>query len=181
MRRGKAPAGRRTPFRDTARVLRMTRLRSAGRLTGIQIRSVRGRRFEYAQERLQFWQADRRSPLRRCRTSSPKMLANRATALAVPHGGASGPDADTLMVASSAIPSRGAGEGVLQRQQISARRPRVGARAVGRQRHRSIDYTGAARVSSPTTPRRSSPARRHVSDAGPDRRQSHHRAWRLRV
>ena len=154
-------------FRDTARVLRMTRYMVGWASTGIQMGAFEAT-LKYTQERLQFGKPI--ASFQMVQDLLAKMLAN-VTAC------------QCLMVRLAQMdrrgqarrPSRGAREGVLHGQ--VARDGRVGPRAAGRQRHRR-------RLQRRALLRRRRGAlllRRHVSDAESDRRQGHHRPRRLRV
>ena len=154
-------------FRDTARVLRMTRYMVGWASTGIQMGAYEAT-LKYAQERLQFGKPI--ASFQMVQDLLAKMLAN-VTAC------------QCLMVRLAQMDD----EGKLEDHHASlakafctakiARDGRVGPRAVRRQRHRR-------RLQRRALLRRCRSAlllRRHVSDAEPDRRQGHHRPRRLRV
>ena len=154
-------------FRDTARVLRMTRYMVGWASTGIQMGAFEAT-LKYAQERLQFGKPI--ASFQMVQDLLAKMLANVTACQCLMVRLAQMDDEGKL-----GRSSRGARQGVLHGQ--IARDGRLGPRAAGRQRHRR-------RLQRRALLRRCRGAlllRRHVSDAESDRRQGHHRPRRLRV
>ena len=154
-------------FRDTARVLRMTRYMVGWASTGVQMGAFEAT-LKYAQERLQFGKPI--ASFQMVQDLLAKMLAN-VTAC------------QCLMVRLAQMHRRRqARRRITRRLRRRSARPsprdrRLGAGVVGRQRHRRRLQRRAL-----LRGRRSALLlRRHVSDAEPDRRQGHHRPRRLRV